>query len=479
MKEKSSDSEVQALILNSLAEITDLLKSITHPKRLHILALLINTSKKFSFLLSETKISKTALANHIRNLINTGLIEKIDRGSYEITKDGRELLKATASTYHELELRNVAKMEQLREEYIRFYKNIDRTKQITEKIVSADLLYPASCNSYISSVSGVLKALGVDSDIIDISGRSGYSFIVNVEKGGIIGTGPLSIHDEAQKEISKGFESFGWKINTWKKEGGYPQDTMEVKDSNDDFKRALELFNYVKQVIDEYDTPVILWGIPEVSNYGIVKGYTVDSYIVETYKEDTSLIRFNEIQAPLFLSFYYFTRENSDQSEENADKNSLARAIKMAKGTKVARAGYVAGPSAYDEWAVSLESVKPAPAYIYGIGFTIEAYHEAKGFAATYLERLAEKYKEFSYAKSLIKAAREYRECKKLFNNFIEDFPFFVIDVFPFFNLETVKLTPDIRKRGADLLREIKKHEIAAIGYLEEANRKWSKQISG
>ncbi|MFW9993529.1 MAG: ArsR/SmtB family transcription factor [Candidatus Odinarchaeota archaeon] len=468
-----SDSDIQTLLLNSLVGITDLLKTLTHPKRLQILALVVITPKRFSFLHSKANISKTALANHLNILIKSGLVEKIERGKYSITKDGKDLLKSTARTYNQIESRNAGKMELLRKDIIEFYER-EKIKQSIEKLVKVDPKHIESKNTYISAVTSIFQAFGEDYDIIEVSARSGYSFIVNIEKGDIIGTGIVAVHDAAMNEINKAIEGFGWKLYSWKEKGGYSLESRGEETSNENLKRALELFKRVKQVIDDYNTPVILWGVPEVSNYGIVKGYREDSYIVCTHRKDEILIRFDDIKAAGFLSFSYLSDRIPTQPEEIVDKSALMRAIKMAKGVKVARTGYVAGPSAYDEWMSSLEQITPKPIYISGISYSIEAYREAKQISAAFLERLAAKYRNFPHAEPLEKAAREYRNCETLFEEFIDIFPLFVVDIYPFFDLETVKLTPNVRKKGITLLDKIKEHEIAAIAYLEDANRKWS-----
>jgi len=95
--------------LESPRGLAGLLKSAANPARVQILASLLHGSHEFSQLMQKTKLSKTALANHVNRLMETGLVERVARGEYTLTTDGRELLKAALTVY-----RNSARREEER-----------------------------------------------------------------------------------------------------------------------------------------------------------------------------------------------------------------------------------------------------------------------------------------------------------------------------------------------------------------------------
>jgi len=94
MSEKFEDRMLQAIVLESPSGAADLLRSAAHPMRVQILALLLKETRDFSKLMKETRLSKTALANHLQLLMNRRLIQRVDRGEYSLTADGRGLLNA-------------------------------------------------------------------------------------------------------------------------------------------------------------------------------------------------------------------------------------------------------------------------------------------------------------------------------------------------------------------------------------------------
>jgi len=95
-------------------EISKLLKSVAHPKRIRIMALISRNNGRFSELMNHTNLSKTALANHLNHLVKMSLVERIARGKYALTKDGDELLKAVTTVYHNSLLREERQKEALR-----------------------------------------------------------------------------------------------------------------------------------------------------------------------------------------------------------------------------------------------------------------------------------------------------------------------------------------------------------------------------
>ncbi len=112
-----NNESIQLFILESLDEIADFHKALDHPTRLEILARLLTEPLEFSELQEAMKIAKTSLANHITTLMECGLVEKIERGLYQISFDGEDLLKNSAKTFLEIKIREQERLESLRLRY--------------------------------------------------------------------------------------------------------------------------------------------------------------------------------------------------------------------------------------------------------------------------------------------------------------------------------------------------------------------------
>ncbi|MFX0211808.1 MAG: ArsR/SmtB family transcription factor [Candidatus Hodarchaeota archaeon] len=466
MTNELTDEEVQTTLLDSLEVIGRLLKTVSQSNRLKVLGLLVNNPKEFSYLLEETYITKTALANHITLLIQSGLVKRIERGRYCITEDGSELLRATVKVYNESKTRKEVERVQLRKDMARFYQIEEEQQTMEEKMVSSDPRYQPCWISYLGAITGVLQALGTNCDIIDVGGYSGYNFIVHVSKGTTCPSGPTAMAPEAWEEIRRGTQALGWKLAGWFESKSFPEKEGELTPA--DLARAKTFFNRVKSVIEK-DKPAIIWGIP-VPEYGIVKGYRGDEYIVSTFRslhleegtKEEQPIPYNALQAPGCLDLLYFI-ERIDIDQKKEDKIAIKRALNVTRGTKVAREHYVAGPSAYEEWASILE--KKGEIDVFGNSYIGACYHEGKDYAARFLRRMAMRYSDYPQKKSLEEASQAFQNAEKVLKRFTE--------LFPSLQFKEIKMTTENRKEGAKLLRDAKMHEEAAIGYLEEALTVW------
>lgn len=483
MKSTNNDEIAQDSILVSLEGIIDLLKATAHDTRLQILIYLSNFEKSLPYLhehikpkySSKGKVSKTALAHHLNQLIDTGLIEKTARGMYGLTEYGSVFIKQMRTILETYTERHQALSEpEKQKKFTQISEYLKTSSETSKNSVSVNPLYQSGWNSYISSVSGVLESLGVNDDYIQLSGRSGYCFIFKVSTGVISFLGEGILSDEAWKEIYKGTESFGWKINEWKSERVYPH---MWNLTGEDFETAKEMFYRIRFIIDEYDTPVVLWGL-RVPNFGIVKGYDDDSYIVSTYYRKEALkdtpVRYDSIYAHGSFRFLYFTKSEDIKSGEEEDKISILRSINMAKGINVTPENpilgyeYISGLEAYNEFADILLNFDTSIPDI-ATGFHGRYYQDAKAVATEYLERLARKYASLPQGEPLLMASKQYREIKNIFEEFMVLFPYFDIKS----NKSKKSMTEENRKKGADLLMKAKDYEESGIKYLERAAKQW------
>lgn len=101
MDKKSNLNPSGEFLLKSSPEIVSILKTIAHQKRFEILILLLEGPLTFQNLLEKTALKKSALANHLNDLKDKYLVEKIQHGTYNITDDGKNYVKSIENAYRE------------------------------------------------------------------------------------------------------------------------------------------------------------------------------------------------------------------------------------------------------------------------------------------------------------------------------------------------------------------------------------------
>ena len=111
--------------------MSELLKSIQHPKRLEILALLLREEKDFRTLMDKTGLPKSALGNHLSELVAKHLVEKITRGIYRITLDGNDYLASLSINFLNAKIREQERLERQRE----------RNREMISKYAKTDIKY--------------------------------------------------------------------------------------------------------------------------------------------------------------------------------------------------------------------------------------------------------------------------------------------------------------------------------------------------
>jgi DNA-binding transcriptional ArsR family regulator len=456
---KAEKNSLDDLLLESPSGVAELLKLASHPARIHVMALLLHGEHEFSELTQQTGLSKTALANHLRLLVQKELVEKIGRGEYRLTTDGQELLKAAAVVYKSSVQRQYAMRELLTRRYTEGLKEV---KPLEKKVISKKVEYQPCWISYTGAIAGCLKALGTDCDIVDVGGVSGYAFLINVAKSVTCPSGPTAFPEKTWKQIRKASEELGWTLETLAYDGSYPE--REEAPTSKEIEKAREIFEKIKQEIDKRDRPAVLWGLV-IPEYGIVKGYEGNSYIVSTYRsligQPEDSVAFHELKAPGCLDSIFF-RERVKHRGEAADKEALARAIDFASAKVQVLRNYVAGPEALDEWANVLETLPEEKQNYHGNSYVGACYCEGREMCANYLKRLARRHPG-KQSKQLLKAAEAYEKGGKLLKEFTQLFPFgFKGDM----RLEK-------RKKGATLLRAVKSCEEEAIKYMKMALEEW------
>lgn len=465
MEEGSSTDDISKIILESYKDITMILKAAGSSKRLVILGYLLKGPRSFSFMLDRLKVKRTTITHHLDLLLRSKLIEKEEWGRYQITEAGVEFIVSIIQAYKLISDNAQNEEEKILNEWPEWPDFLKVPRIINENKISIPALYEGGWNSYISSITGVLNFLGVQHDYIYISGITGYCFLLSIP--GMIKTSLIKERTpaDAWQEIYRGSESFGWHLKKWEQKRNNPG---KWNITGDDLDLALKVFNQVKEIIDNYDTPVILFGI-HGAGFGIINGYMNDSYLVSSYyrKEGRNEVpvRFDQLRILDKFIYYYFDTKTNKEETEVIEKKALERAIGFAKGTTFSNAGYIVGPQAYDFWIHMLKQGNEENIDIFGNNVLGIFYFDAKDVTSEYLNRLSRKYKNTPQGINLKEASKNYRDAKMHLEKFTV--------LFPYFEPENTSLSMNNRKKGVEILRNVKISELEAIDNLEKSIEKW------
>jgi len=113
----NSKYDLKLFVLESLQELAELHKALDNPIRLEILARLLVEEKEFKNLQDEMNIPKTTLANHLNQLLEKVLVEKLDRGLYGISEDGEDILRSSSKVFLEIKMREQQRLEAISRRY--------------------------------------------------------------------------------------------------------------------------------------------------------------------------------------------------------------------------------------------------------------------------------------------------------------------------------------------------------------------------
>ena len=454
-KERDTD---EALVENSEG-IAGLLGSAANPARVMLLTLMLRGEGGFSTMRIKTGLSKTALANHLSRLVENGLVRRAERGKYELTVDGRELLGAAVSMYRSSARRADEERVRLQSRYRRAFMETGVTGR---RIVSRQAKYQPCWLSYTGAMAGCITALGNACDATDVGGASGYSFIINVAKGQTCPSGPTATHIKTFREMLKATESLGADIEAYIYQHSYP--AKAGSPTPRELEVVSKLFERVRREIDG-DRPVVIYGLA-APEYGIVNGYEGQSYIVSTHRSlnekgrPEEPIPFHALNSPGCIDAFYFREAPRTHEDKEFAAEALARAARFANAQMPVQKGYVAGVEAYDEWARVLIEVPEEEQNYLGNSYTAACVAEGRAMSAAYLRRVAPR-TSATVKEHLSASAAAYARAAERMAEFLKLFPF---------GFEGEMKQPD-RKKGADILKDARAHEEEAVRELSKAAR--------
>ena len=348
---------------------------------------------------------------------------------------------------------------------------------MTKYEVETKAVFVASWITYLSTATGILKAIGKEVDLVDVAGYTGNAFHLNTAKRETCPSAPTVAPFNV---FAEGMESFGWKVEqTWEGPGYNPNDEKQKE-------RAENHFAAMKSILTKTGRPVGLWGIPNVPEFGIVNGFDDDKYIVSTFRSlpgmplDDDPISYQNLHAPGGLFKLAFTEPIEVTEETLRDKQAVERGVLIARGAESIE-GYVSGPESFDEWALTLEmGIVPdseeesrelkgnTQLSYHGNSYVAACTQEGLDLSAAFLARLAERYQGESFSKDLSKAAENYKKAASVIQEYTGLFPFSHDK-----NWNPDEFPDEKREKGAELLRRVKPLVETAIAQMEVAIRKW------
>lgn len=437
--------------------IAELISSAANPVRVRLLTLMLKGEGRFSTMMAETGLSKTALANHLSRLVANGLVRRKVRGEYELTVDGRELLGAAVTTYTNSARRAEHDRVRLQARYRSGFMDAGKAGR---KVVGRQAAYQSCWLSYTGAMAGCMTALGSECDVVDVGGASGYSFIINVSKGQTCPSGPTATHVSTFREMLKATESFGKKIKPYIYQHSYP--AKDGVPTPRELEVVSKLFDRVRKEIDA-DRPVVLWGLgaPE---YGIVNGYEGQSYIVSTFRsvsgggKPEDPVPFHALNAPGCIDAFFFSDGERTSGSKAFIEEALSRALMFAEARMPVHKNYVAGLEAYDEWADVLVDLPEGKQNYLGNSYTGACVAEARAISSAYLKRLSPSMRS-TCRDDLAKSSEAYGRAARQMEEFSKLFPF---------KFEG-EMSEQNRREGAGMLRKARAHEEEAIKSLGKA----------
>jgi DNA-binding HxlR family transcriptional regulator/DNA gyrase inhibitor GyrI len=93
------DDAVWSTLHRSSGDLAFVLGALANDKRVHVLASLLKGPQTFSALRKVTGLRKTALAHHLKLLVQAGLLNHTGKGRYELSLDGMEFARAMGKVY--------------------------------------------------------------------------------------------------------------------------------------------------------------------------------------------------------------------------------------------------------------------------------------------------------------------------------------------------------------------------------------------
>lgn len=179
-KNKSEKNGLTTICLENAENIAKLVTAVNHPNRIKILGLLYENPVKFGLFQREIELERTAISNHLTFLMERELVSKTSYGVYEITEDGKNLLKTIVDVYMKSKMQQIADQKKREEELLLKYRGYNKMRDFNGKIMidwnPKTKAYEEAHYFYLG-LAKILNFLGDDIKYDTLMGDSGRAFI--------------------------------------------------------------------------------------------------------------------------------------------------------------------------------------------------------------------------------------------------------------------------------------------------------------
>jgi len=442
-----SDSSKEVMIEldnESTKTLSNILRALAHPKRIEIISYLSSSQREYSAILRNSGISRTALANHLNLLVENGLVERIERGSYSLSKDGNTFYQSIIQTYHNSKARSSLERIQLLEKY-----SYRPGKGENELKILNKLKWQPRWVSHMGVIEGSLKFLNQKISTGWLYGGTGHAFIINIHEG-LCPSGPTAWMSKMLFELAPNL--------------GYRIEGVFARKSDSEFPRLQEkAWAHAKKSIDN-GIPCYGWEL-EIAEYYVIKGYDGIGYHYsgphcddgkgpKPWKElGTSGLEFIEV---------YSVHPTDTANPKKAIKEALEKALHHASNPPdIIFPGYRSGLKGFDFW---ISAIEDGSALSMGHSYNAAVWAECRKYAVQFLKE-AKKYVESDVRDLLDDAKKQYEIVEENLESVTKDHPFTpALENKPLGVEERTKSTLESLKRakvaeasGLDILKEVVK----------------------
>ena len=266
-------------------------------------------------------------------------------------------------------------------------------------------------------------------------------------------------------------------------DGTYPEAAMKAIGYEGEFivrmvpgEKAIEkMFQLIKEEIDS-GKPMLAIGLTRFPDWGIIAGYDGKRLLCRTYYDKSE--EYSVAEEFPWIMFRMRKKEEKPPTAEENIINSIKLAVELAETPFIDR--YANGLTAYDVWIKDLEneemfskmSQKELFIHWHINGWIYDSLYDARNAAVEYLKK-AEKLLE-GKNKEIVKEATKNFE--KVRNAIFENWIYFTMPHWvsqgrtwtPKATIETDKWTQEMRRKGAEALKNIKKLEEKAFTVLKK-----------
>ena len=266
-------------------------------------------------------------------------------------------------------------------------------------------------------------------------------------------------------------------------DGTYPEAAMKAVGYEGEFivrmvpgEKAIEkMFQLIKEEIDS-GKPMLAIGLTRFPDWGIIAGYEGRKILCRTYYDKGE--EYSVAEEFPWIMFRMRKKEEPPPSQEENVINSIKLAVEMAYTPFIER--YANGLTAYDVWIKDLENEemfskmnrKELFIHWHINGWIYNSLYDARNAAVEYLKK-AEKILEGKNREIVKEATENFDKVRKaIFENWI----YFTMPHWvrqgrtwtPKATIETDKWTAEMRRKGAEALKNIKKLEEKAFNILKK-----------